>query len=682
MSMQMNFLLGLAGLAYDKNLELHITDIIRKAWELGSITYNIEDAIKWADNFRFPDSIGLRDWKELEESNSLIQLCEKRHSSIASSRLSVERVNKVVTDARLKSFKGQLDKERLLDIARNGMTIPTASNFYPSCKPPKLRRKYLLVQSAVNKIIYGMYQKGGLVLILPTEEAKKIPGIHFSSTHWTTKKDKASGRVLGDQSNDPDGNALNDRDKEVQMAVKNMWGKIEHPTIQDLVNLIVRIANQSGWHNILLWKMDLKGAFGLLRIRSQDTAKFAFELSDGLSLIHTAGMFGWTGTPFAFSVVSRILEGCINSEIHGGLCVYVDDLCGCSSVNHANEDQSIAKQICTDLLGEDALAEDKHFQGRRLDMLGWSFDLDLKTVSISEINHLKTIYCMFSIDINKKQYIKTWQAIASRASRYVMVCEHMKPYTSAFHRMVSSFNGSTSIAKDINQDALMDLEMWKAFLCLLVPHENKFARQLESFQIQRATVKIEYDASLTGFGYVISELQHNEQWEIISFLGMDFPFQQDTKNDSSFQNVCEFIAVISALICLWTLHYKHFNYILIGDNISSLSWCKKGRSNSIYARRAMISFSLLSVQIQATLHSTVHTPGTSNIICDSLSRQEKRSSVTLREDLISPESVVLNIVSILNLINPLLCQHSQIGNAQIWTEILQFLQDGHKIRDL
>ena len=140
-------------------------------------------------------------------------------------------------------------------------------------------------------------------------------------------------------------------------------------------------------------------------------------------------------------------------------------------------------------------------------MLGWSFDLDLRTVSISEINHLKTIYCMFSVDMNKKQHIKTWQAIASRASRHVTVCEHMKPYTSEFHRMVSSFNGSISAARETSAEARMDLEMWKAFLCLLIPYENKFARQLESFMAQTATVKIEYDASLTGLGYIVSKFQ-------------------------------------------------------------------------------------------------------------------------------------------------------------------------------
>ena len=102
------------------------------------------------------------------------------------------------------------------------------------------------------------------------------------------------------------------------------------------------MAEKYGWERILLWKMDLKGAFSLLRIYSGDVKKLAFELTDGLTLLHTAGMFGWTGTPFAFSIFSRLLEGCIGHDIEGGLKVYVDDLCGCSGFQHAEKDQSIA----------------------------------------------------------------------------------------------------------------------------------------------------------------------------------------------------------------------------------------------------------------------------------------------------------------------------------------------------
>ena len=199
----------------------------------------------------------------------------------------------------------------------------------------------------------------------------------------------------------------------------------------------------------------------------------------------------------------------------------------------------------------------------------------------------------------------------------------------------------------------MDLDMWKAFLCLLVPLENKFARQLDSFLKPVATIKIEYDASLTGIGYVISSGNSAGQWEIISFLGIDFPFKEHTKDDSSFQNTCEFLAVIASLVCLWSMGYKQFSYILIGDNVSSLSWCDKGKANSVYARNATVAFSLLSIQMQSTLHSTVHTPGTLNVTCDSLSRSEKRGSIQLNNQLESSETVMSNVVHIFKLINPI-----------------------------
>jgi hypothetical protein len=93
----------------------------------------------------------------------------------------------------------------------------------------------------------------------------------------------------------------------------------------------------------------------------------------------------------------------------------------------------------------------------------------------------------------------------------------MKPFTSAFHKMAASYKGSVTIAKIISQDAQMDLDMWKAFLCLLLPFENKFARQLGSFHRSTATIKIEYDASLTGMGYIISTGNGNSDWDIISF---------------------------------------------------------------------------------------------------------------------------------------------------------------------
>jgi hypothetical protein len=67
-------------------------------------------------------------------------------------------------------------------------------------------------------------------------------------------------------SNDANHNALNDEDGFVAALATEKWGIIEHPTIEDFALMILAEVDKHGWDNIELWKMDLKGAFGLLRI--------------------------------------------------------------------------------------------------------------------------------------------------------------------------------------------------------------------------------------------------------------------------------------------------------------------------------------------------------------------------------------------------------------------------------
>ena len=672
-SAQMEFLLCIEDVKVNKEpLRANIQAMMTKAWDLGSAIYGIHDAIEWGKDFAFPYGVGDKDANDLKRFGSIEALCEFRHSLVAKEKLSVERVFRVVTDERLKSFDGQRDKERALDIARYGMVIPVSESFKASNQRPPLRKKYMMVKGAVNKILYDMYLKGGTILLLPTDLAIKIDGIHFSSQHWTTKKEKACGRSLGDASNDPFGNSLNDADGQVQQAVRELWGEVVHPTLTDLALMILRVADTYGWDKIMLWKMDLKGAFGLLRIFSGDVKKMAFELTDDLTLLHTAGMFGWTGTPFAFSIFSRLLEGCIGHDIRGGLKVYVDDLCGCSGSPHAEEDQLTAESICLDLMGDGSLAKDKHFQGRRLDMLGWSFDLDLKTVSVSETNHLKTVFCMFSIENTKKYNLRTWQAVASRASRYVTVCPHMKPYTSSFYDMIKQFHNDSWILKSLTEECKEDLNMWKAFLCLLVPFEQKFSRSLTSFRDREPIIKVEYDASLTGLGVVLS-LKTNGLWEIIQHVGMEFPFHEIIKNDSSYQNSCEFIAIVIGIYMTALLGYKDFGYCLHGDNVSSLSWAVHGGGISPRAKAASVALALISIRVQSKLTTITHVPGKLNFIADGLSRGKLCEELDLSPLTTSPNDTRVLILELLNVINPVISFSSQGNQDSVRQKVLRIL---------
>jgi hypothetical protein len=138
---------------------------------------------------------------------------------------------------------------------------------------------------------------------------------------------------------------------------------------------------------------------------------------------------------------------------------------------------------------------------------------------------------------------------------------------------------------------------------------------MESFRQQPAKYIIKYDASLTGLGVGLYEVQNSN---LLLYSALQLPFNVD--NDSSNQNTMEFVAVVLGLLLAWRLKLKHFHYDLHGDNMSSLAWAKADRVNSLLARRANIIFTTISMHLDATLSETEHVPGSMNILFDGLSR--------------------------------------------------------------
>ena len=227
----------------------------------------------------------------------------------------------------------------------------------------------------------------------------------------------------------------------------------------------------------------------------------------------------------------------------------------------------------------------------------------------------------------------------------------------------------------MSEECKEDIKMWKAFLCVLGPFEKRFSRSLLSFDVREPTIKIEYDASLTGMGIIISEIREEQEWRIISHIGMDFPFKEQVMKDSSYQNSCEFIAVVSAICILALMGYKNFSYCLYGDSVSSLSWCTRGDTSSTRARSAAIVFSLINIKIQAKLESTYHVKGKDNIITDKLSRGGKFSDLGLQEEQSLPLETVKLLQKLLILINPYISYMSQGKYDGIRTEGIMFVSD-------
>lgn len=119
-------------------------------------------------------------------------------------------------------------------------------------------------------------------------------------------------------------------------------------------------------------KGDPKGTFMLLSFSAEGIRYLACELTDGLVLVYHTGLFGWTVTPFAFDVMSRVLRRAIGRRIHGRMTIYVDDLVGVTLKRFLRDDMAIACSVCEWLLGSQAMAEDKWETGRCI-RLGYRF---------------------------------------------------------------------------------------------------------------------------------------------------------------------------------------------------------------------------------------------------------------------------------------------------------------------
>ena len=142
---------------------------------------------------------------------------------------------------------------------------------------------------------------------------RTVDGVHFSPQHNADSKGKPEGRVIGDLSgqHDPLNGTPQSKDA-LRDVIATTWGEIHHPTIIQLVLMILHAADTHGWTALVLWKKDLKGAFNLLNYNPAYCRLFAFNLSDDITMIHLAGLFGWIG----LHMLSRSSQDCFRHCVH------------------------------------------------------------------------------------------------------------------------------------------------------------------------------------------------------------------------------------------------------------------------------------------------------------------------------------------------------------------------------
>ena len=614
---------------------------LTEAQHVCSSDFGASAAVAWAENFQFDPALLARDLRDFRRADSsLSTLARTRQAARAPQRLSVTRIRATFGPGGPESVGLPLeDYNRLLHIAEFGVHVFTPPQFVPCATPAPLRLRYQEVHCAIHRLLHKQMLEG-TVLVLPLEAVQSVPGVHLqNSQHWTTKKGKAQGRAIADLSNTQDPlvhcplNGHSPIDKAmVATACVDAYGPITHPTLTALILMILASADRFGWDNVVLWKMDLQGAFNLLWFDPASVPLLAFPLMFGLVVIHLVGLFGWAGMPHAFHVLTRALDALIKSRISGSSAFYVDDLMACSAVHLVEADRAIARDTIVSLAGPDALARDKDEIGVRLDFIGWQICLSAKTVTMSRRNLLKTCHAFFCFQIGDKLPRLLLQRMSSLAVRLSQLCPVMRPYTSCLGSDANGFSGSNpSTRHTLSALALCDIAMWRAFLLLLNTETLCIVRPLQSFRESAPAYAVEYDASLTGLAAGISSVAADGSHTLLRFAAVPVPFA--TRQDSSYQNTCEFLAALLGLLLAHSLDLSHFRYRLIGDSRASLAWSLTGRASSLRARRANVSMSLLLLRTGAILADTVHVPGVDNKIYDGLSRDETAQQLGLNPTL-------------------------------------------------
>ncbi|KAJ1406343.1 hypothetical protein B484DRAFT_469530, partial [Ochromonadaceae sp. CCMP2298] len=325
-----------------------------------------------------------------------------------------------------------------------------------------------------------------------------------------------------------------------------------YPTIRQIVEqingfLAYCVKQGRSAKDCSMWKVDVKGAYTLQDYASEDCPMFMSELEGGLVMIYTCGCFGFAGQPMAFDVVTRALRWELKNILRGVGNGYVDDFFGIILTDDLLFDMSAITAIIRKLLGEKAIAEKKSQQGRRIELIGWTIDLEKQLVTIGERCLQRALYGYAVADEFAPMPLKQLQRLASWARRYGEVNRLLLPFTTALnHATRGKTNPHCKVT--LGARARQAIQMIRVLLLLTATDEGEFARPLDSWVADQPPYQglvAEFDASLRGIGilWFLRAVDGSERLLGVAVLDIQsLGFGADAGN----QNVAEYIATTAA----------------------------------------------------------------------------------------------------------------------------------------
>jgi hypothetical protein len=249
-----------------------------------------------------------------------------------------------------------------------------------------------------------------------------------------------------------------------------------------------------------------------------------------------------------------------------------------------------------------------------MDIIGWNVSMKTRMVTITEINFLKLLHGFCAIDTSGSTNVRFMRKLSGISTRYSMLFRPLKALNSALYRSHGNLTGRNTFVP-LQQDARIAIEIWRVSIVLLGLDHSRFSKPMISFLPQVPTVTIQFDASLTGLGFLLTD---DVSGGLLGGGRASFPF--DLGGNSSHQNTCEFITVVMALVAVARSGRTGISIRLIGDSIVTLKRSKKESWSGELSMKAAVVFLLFSVAFDIHVEEADHILGINNEPCDYMSR--------------------------------------------------------------
>ena len=402
--------------------------------------------------------------------------------------------------------------------------------------------------------------------------------------------------------------------------MRTRWGHLSLPTIEDLVCMVIdfyatHATPSNPTPRIVIWKMDIKGAYTLLTFHPDDLHLVGCLLPGNYVVIPQGGTFGWTGMPFVFNVITKAVvwelnKGSSTYRIKGRVLMYVDDLFGVSLISDVQEDMSKAQRLIVDLLGDQAVATTKTESSETaLDVIGYRIDIARQRVGITERNRHKAFAAIWALGDGNSVSVRQLQRVASHASRYKRVVPLIAPYTDTLHK---ARRGYTNKNARLSLTARQMTAVWmvRVLLIAALTRDKDFTRSFTSFGNHQRSPQwvIEYDASLEGIGIIWFEVQDCGMEVAVGGCAVNLTRWEWREEGSGMMNFVEFLAGTIGIKALADKGVRNVAIKMRGDNKAAMKWAKDKTFRSERAGKVAIGHVMLTVRAGIDVVASEHLP--------------------------------------------------------------------------